>query len=240
MKVLQEFTSEPHTCHYLSDRQAMLHYSFVPEMSPQEYEDLMNNGHRKFGPIVFRPVCSACTQCRAVRVPVAEFQPNRSQKRAWKRNQDLEVRYAPASMDVARLDLYSRYHRFQNERKGWEAADSNPEEYALSYVKNPIPNVEISVWEKSVLRGIIHNDITPNTVSAIYHFHDPDCNDRSLGTYLILQAFELARVLQKRWVYLGYYVAKCGSLSYKTNYRPSEILEEDLTWQPYEAHTERG
>lgn len=234
MKVLQEFTTDPHTCHYLPEQQAMLHYSFVPEMTPQEYEDLMNTGYRKFGPVLFNPVCSACRQCRALRVPVAEFKPSRSQRRAWARNQDLEVRYAPASADVKRIELYTRYHRAQNQRKGWEAADGNAEEYALSYVKNPIPNVEISLWEQGrLLRGVIHNDITPNTVSAIYHFHEPELAQRSLGTCLILHSFELAKLLHKKWVYLGFFVSGCGSLSYKANFRPCEILDDNHQWTAY-------
>ena len=77
------------------------------------------------------------------------------------------------------------------------------------------------------------NDITPNTVSSVYHFHDPDCRDRSLGTFAIMQAIDLARRLEKRWVYLGYYVAGCASLSYKSHYRPCEILDSDGNWRPF-------
>jgi arginyl-tRNA--protein-N-Asp/Glu arginylyltransferase len=235
MRIMQEFTSEPHTCHYLPDQTAKLHYSFAPELSAEEYEHLMNTGHRKFGPIFFKPVCQACTQCRPMRVPIEEFTPSRSQRRAWKRNQDLEVRYAPASVDVKRLELYTRYHQAQNARKGWEAGDGDPDEYALSYVKNPVPNIEISLWEKgTILRGIIHNDVTPSTVSAIYHFHDPDCDERSLGTCLILHSFELGRMLKKKWLYLGYYVGQCGSLSYKANYRPCEIMDTSGVWRQFD------
>jgi arginyl-tRNA--protein-N-Asp/Glu arginylyltransferase len=230
MQVLQQFVTDPHSCHYLPEQVAMLHYSLAPAMTALEYEALMNSGHRKFGPVFFRPVCEGCTECRPLRVPTAEFKPSRSQRRAWKRNQDLRTQLAPASVDEMRLALYDRYHRSQNERKGWRADPSSASEYELSYVHNPIPNVEISLWEGAVLRAIIHNDVTPNTVSAIYHFHDPDFLDRSLGTYCILQSIDLARRLKKRWVYLGYFVAGCSSLSYKSLYRPCEIMKPDGKW----------
>ena len=231
MEVLQQFVTDPHRCHYLPVQVALIHYSVAPTMTAAEYEELMNRGHRKFGPVFFRPVCESCFECRPLRVLTFEFKPSRSQRRAWKRNQDLRVYLAPASVDATRLELYGRYHQAQNLRKGWESAPGSANEYALSYVHNPLSNVEISLWEGAALRAIIHNDITPNTVSAIYHFHDPDCLERSLGTYCVLQSIELARRLKKRWVYLGYHVAGCGSLSYKATYRPCEIMDKEGRWR---------
>ena len=70
-----------------------------------------------------------------------------------KRNEDLDVRCAPATVDSERLDLYTRYHRTQNALKGWEASDGSIDEYVLSYVKNPIQNIEISIWEKRRASG---------------------------------------------------------------------------------------
>jgi arginine-tRNA-protein transferase len=230
MRVLHQFASDPHTCHYLCDRQATLHYSLAPNMTANEYEDLMNKGYRKFGAIFFRPICGACTACRPIRVPIATFHPNRSQRRAMKCNEDLEIRCAPASVDEARIDLYRRYHDSQSDRKGWPDHPGDADEYTFSYVKNPVPNMEISVWERDKLRAVILNDITPRTVSAIYHYHDPECLDRSLGTFSVLQSLELARRLKKTWLYLGYYVSGCGSLSYKSNFRPCELMDEQGHW----------
>jgi arginine-tRNA-protein transferase len=234
MRVLHQFASDPHSCHYLPHQTATLHYSLAPNMSASEYEELMNRGYRKFGAIFFRPICGACSACRPIRVPIATFQPNRSQRRAWKRNQDLEIRYAPASVDDARMELYQRYHQAQADRKGWPDHAGDAEEYSFSYVNNPVPNIEISIWEKDKLRGVILNDVTPRTVSAIYHYHDPDCLDRSLGTFAVLQAIELARQKKKTWLYLGYYVAGCGSLSYKSNYEPCELMDETGVWRAME------
>jgi len=238
MQILQEFVTDPHRCHYLARETATLHYFLAPRMTAEEYEALMNSGHRKFGPVYFRPECANCVECRPIRIATADFKPNRSQRRAWKRNQDLQVRFAPATVDTQRLELYRRYHVAQNTRKGWEPYDGNAEEYAFSYVNNPVPNVEISLWEVNskgeTLRAVIHNDITPNTVSSIYHFYDPECRDRGLGTACILHSIELAHNLNKRWVYLGYYVTGCGSLAYKANFHPCEIMDASGRWTPFE------
>ena len=66
MQVLQEFVTDPHVCHYLPHETAKTQYYFAMQMTGEEYEDLMNNGHRKFGPIFFRPVCASCVQCRPI------------------------------------------------------------------------------------------------------------------------------------------------------------------------------
>ena len=183
MRVLQQFETEPHTCAYLPDREAVLEYQYVARMTPQEYEDRMNRGFRKFGPMIFRPVCGACTECRPIRIPVAEFQLDRSQRRAWKRNADLEIRLGAPAVDEERLELYHRYHEVQSNRKGWPETERDTREYAFSFVHSPIPGVEISMWEAGRLRAVVLTDVTPNVVSGVYHYYEPELADRSIGTY---------------------------------------------------------
>ena len=49
----------------------------------------------------------------AVRIPVARFAPDRSQRRCAARNDDLEVRITAAT---ARDDLFALYHRYLTHR----------------------------------------------------------------------------------------------------------------------------
>ena len=86
MVSLHTVTTSPHACSYLPDQTARLQYVFVASLSPDEYGELMLAGWRRFGRALFRPVCEACAACRPIRVSVAEFRPNSSQKRAWKAN----------------------------------------------------------------------------------------------------------------------------------------------------------
>jgi leucyl-tRNA---protein transferase len=228
---LQEFVTDPHPCAYLPDRLSCLEYTYAPALTAEQYEELMNQGYRKFGPMVFRPVCEGCLECRPVRIPVASFQPDRSQRRAWKRNQGLEVRYALPVVDAERLRLYRRYHAAQAKRKGWPGTRIDAQEYQASFVLNPVPAVEISLWEEGTLRAIVLTDVTPNVVSGVYHYHDPDLSDRSLGTACMLHTLELARKLEKTWAYFGYYVAGCGSLEYKARFRPCERQTPAGVWE---------
>jgi arginine-tRNA-protein transferase len=231
MLVLHAFTTDPHTCPYLHDRQAQEAYSFAATLDPQEYEDLMNQGYRKFGAVFFKPVCDGCNECRPIRVPVDRFTPDRSQRRAWKQNADLEIRCGLPVGDAQRVALYNRYHEARTREKGWPPHPTDEEEYELSFVCNPVPAVEISAWANGTLKAVILTDITPRVVSAVYHIYDPADEHRGLGTFCVLQTIELARRLGKQWVYLGFYVAGCSSMTYKARFRPCEIMGPDGVWR---------
>ena len=231
MRVLDQFSSGPETCQYLPDRQATQEYVRVAEIAPSEYEALMNRGWRKFGPMLFRPVCRACDECRPLRIPAGDFTPDRSQRRAWSRNADLSVRYETPTFDGARLDLYRRCQASQTELKDWPDAERTARSYKFQFLQNPLPAVEISVWEGDTLRAIALADVTPDVVSGVYHFHDPDCRERGLGTLVMLHTIELARRLGKAWAYFGFYVAGCPSMAYKARFRPNELLGPDGVWR---------
>ena len=217
---------------YLPDRQACLEYEFVAKLTPEAYEARMNQGWRKFGHLLFHPVCSACKECRPIRLRVNHFRPNRSQRRCAKRNADLEVRIGPPTLDTERLELYRRYHVAQTEMKAWPDQEVSVSDYAFTFVHSPLPTAEISVWEDSTLLAVALVDLTPNVVSAVYHYYDPDHAQRSLGTFTLLQVIDFARVQNKHWVYFGYYVAGCSSMVYKGRFQPSEVLGPDGVWQP--------
>ena len=235
MRVLQTIRTGPDTCTYLAEQQCTMENLVVAQLSPMEYEQKMNNGWRKFGPVLFRPICAQCKECRPLRIPVAEFVPSRSQRRALAKNATLEVRYGRPVVDERRLALYNRYHTKQEVQKGWPEGERSADDYAFSFVHNPVPAVEISVWEGGILRAIVLTDVTPSTVSGVYHYYEPEEQSYSLGTFAMLQTILLAQKLAKPWAYFGYWVAACPSLSYKANFQPCEILTEAGSWEAYSS-----
>lgn len=66
---------------------------------------------------------------------------------------------------------------------------------------------------------------------SIQSYYDPAYASHSLGKYTLLEQIALAKRLGLKWIYLGYYVEQCPSLSYKSDYTPSLQLngrpEED-------------
>lgn len=233
MIVVHTYTEEPDTCQYLPDRQATLEYVLVAQISPEEYEERMNCGWRKFGAFLFHPVCAACSECRPIRILADRFTPDRSQRRNLRDNADLTVRLARPTVDAARLALWRRYHAGQETFKGWPSHRTSAEDYAMNFVYNPIPAVEVSVYAGNRLVAVVLTEMTPNVVSGIYHYHDPAHRERGLGTFGILQTLTLAQRLGKPYAYFGYYVADCGSMNYKARFRPCQILGTDGGWHDF-------
>src|SRR5688572_19964420 len=86
MQSLLVYTPPPGACSYLPDETSRLTYELVGELSAAEYEARLLAGWRRFGFSLFRPTCPACRKCLSLRVPVATFTPDRSQRRATAAN----------------------------------------------------------------------------------------------------------------------------------------------------------
>src|SRR5665213_45517 len=80
-----------HRCAYLPDRVAQSRAFWAERMAPEVYHALMDAGFRRSGKLVYQPVCRGCRQCLPIRVPLATFQPSKSQRRSVRKNADLVV-----------------------------------------------------------------------------------------------------------------------------------------------------
>lgn len=235
MESLFRFVAPPSPCGYLPDQTWRLEYEQVGALTPAEYLERMRQGWRRFGDTLFRPRCRSCTACRAIRVLVDQFHPNRSQRRVAKLNADtIQLRIGLPSVSRAKLDLYDRFHAFQSEFKGWpwhlpkDAAD-----YANSFVENPFPVQEWCYYRDDHLVGVGYVDDLPGALSAIYFYYDPRERDRSLGTWNVLCILTEARRRRIPHLYLGYYVAGCRSMEYKGNFLPNQLRDVDGEWRDF-------
>src|SRR5262245_29969666 len=107
MESLFRFAAPPSPCGYLPDRLWSLENEIVASMSKEEYLQRMIEGWRRFGHTLFRPACPTCRACRALRVRVADFRPDRSQRRATKANEGaVELRIGEPAVTAEKLELY--------------------------------------------------------------------------------------------------------------------------------------
>jgi arginine-tRNA-protein transferase len=235
MESLFTFVSPPGKCGYLPDRVWQLHYEVVGQLSPAEYAQRLRQGWRRFGYSMFRPACPACRACQPMRVPVATFRPDRSQRRAWKANHaDVRIIIGTPGVTRAKLALYDKFHRFQHDLKGWPTHDGETAtDYVESFVDNPFPTQEWDYYLGDRLVGVGYVDQLPEALSAIYFYHDPDDRARSLGTFNVLSVLAAARALGVPHLYLGFYVEGCRSLEYKGRFRPNEVLGPEGAWVPF-------
>jgi hypothetical protein len=127
MEPAATFFSTVSPCEYLPDRLWQLRYELVPHLRPADYMQRLQQGWRRFGYVMFRPDCPSRRMCQSLRVPVATFRPNPSQRRAWKRNlREVTLRVGAPALSRDRLDLWARFHRHGHETKGWPAAGDDP------------------------------------------------------------------------------------------------------------------
>jgi arginyl-tRNA--protein-N-Asp/Glu arginylyltransferase len=254
MESLFRYVAAPHPCHYLPDQTQRMEYEYVAALTPAEYLQRMYEGWRHFGNVLFRPVCEECHACQAIRVCVADFRPDRSQKRVRKLNKGLIGLYIrEPSMTKEKLALYDRYHAFQAEAKAWpEHPARDVAGYAGSFVHQPFAIEEWCYYLGNDLVGVGYVDHLPSAppdrsplavinapspdrldggLSAIYFFYDPDERDRSLGTWNVLSIIEEARRRGLPYAYLGYYVEGCQSMAYKIRFAPYQLRHEDGTWR---------
>jgi len=231
------FVTPPHQCAYLPDETASLEYEGFHALTAAEYLARMESGWRRFGRATFRPRCAACDKCRPIRVDVARFRPDRSQRRAMKSNDGVvELRIGTPSVSREKLALHDRFHAFQADNKGWPYfGTKDVASYRESFIANPFPTQEWCYYLDSRLIGVGYVDDLPGALSAIYFFYDPEVRDRSLGTWNVLKIISCAEERSIPYVYLGYYVAGCRSMEYKARFVPNQTMGTDGQWRDFRS-----
>ncbi len=223
---LRFFLTPVHPCSYLSDRNAAtLFVDPDAEVNSNLYGQLAKLGFRRSGEHVYRPQCPTCTACKSVRIPVAHFEPSRSQRRTWTKNSDLSVSTMPATMVTEHYELYERYVSQRHPGGGMDM--STPDDYArfmLSDWSNTWMH-EFRCGKRLVAVAV--TDQFPEGWSAVYTFFEPQEASRGLGVYAILWQIKQLRRLGLPWLYLGYWIAECRKMAYKADFRPLEVHSGD-------------
>jgi arginine-tRNA-protein transferase len=97
--------------------------------------------------------------------------------------------------------------------------------------------MEYRVGDRLVGAGWL--DILPEGLSTVYFAFEPAEHKRSLGTFSALKEIELCQELGKPWYYLGYFVPGSPKMSYKTRFRPYQLLM-DGEWRDYGTQPPAG
>jgi arginyl-tRNA--protein-N-Asp/Glu arginylyltransferase len=212
--------TQPFSCSYLPEqKEQLLVFTDTGEPDEQQYELLIGAGFRRSGEQIYRPHCSACHACQAIRIPVSLFAPSKSQKRVLKRNQDLKMIVSESDG----IDYYPLYEQYINQRHHDGSMYPATMEQYQSFIKSRWASplfIEFYLMEKLVAVAV--TDQLPHSLSALYTFFAPHLAERSIGTLAILQQISLAARLKKQFLYLGYQVDECKKMNYKVNFLPHE------------------
>ena len=218
--------SPEHPCPYLPGRLSRTEAYQTDELDPQFYEKLLGQGFRRSGRLVYRPRCRGCSECRQVRVPVTDFKPSRSQRRVWRRNADITVDIHPPRVSDEKYVLFLEYLDDRHD----SAMARSIESFQDFLYDSPTETLEFEYRLGSRLVGVSIADRCPGGLSSVYMYFDPKSSERSLGTFSALWEMDYSRSAGLSFYYLGYFVAGCGAMEYKSRFRPYQVLVDTDRW----------
>ena len=230
---LNFFASTPEPCSYLDDRKSVSAFANPHmDMDMRTYNELIQHGFRRSGGYIYRPHCPQCQECISVRVPVRQHQYSRNEKRAIRRNADLQISVSHGRYRDEHFDLYRRY--INSRHNDGSMANPSKADYHRFLICDWTDTLFFEYRLNRILIAVAVCDLTESGLSAVYTFFDPDYASRSLGHFAILSQIHETRIRDLDFLYLGYWIRDCGKMNYKRRYKPLEAYLGDQ-WVPLDT-----
>ncbi|WP_028034587.1 arginyltransferase [Chelativorans sp. J32] len=239
----QFFLTAPSPCPYLEgqfERKVFTH--LVGAKAPELNDLLTQGGFRRSQNIAYRPACETCRACVSVRILAQQFKPSKNMQRVLKVNADLIGTAHRAEPSTEQYSLFRAYLDARHRRGGM--SDMTVLDYAMmvedSHVDTKIieyrrrgPDSFVTGKGEGELIAVALTDQMADGLSMVYSFYNPEMQERSLGTFMILDHIRRANAAGLPHVYLGYWVNGSRKMAYKVRFTPQEHLGPN-GWERYE------
>lgn len=240
----QFFLTAPSPCPYLEGQFERKVFTHLVGNKAAEMNDLLTQGgFRRSQNIAYRPACETCRACVSVRILAQEFEFSRSMRRVLQQNQDLVSTMSDAQPSTEQYSLFRTYLDARHRLGGM--SDMTVLDYAMmvedTHVDTKIieyrrrgPDSFITGKGEGELMAVALTDRMADGLSMVYSFFNPDMDERSLGTFMILDHIERTRAMGLPHVYLGYWVNGSRKMGYKMRFQPQEHLGPK-GWERYQV-----
>jgi len=230
----QFYLTSPSPCPYLPGKEERKVFTHIIGRRGRELNEILTQGgFRRSQTIAYRPACDLCNACVSVRVLVNEFSSSGNMRRIMKANRDLIGEVIPNRPSSEQYSLFRRYLDTRHSDGGM--ADMSVLDYAMMVEDSHVDTRIIEYRRRGIdsaitgrgegdLIAVCLTDEMSDGLSMVYSFYDPTLDDRSLGTFIILDHIRRATAMGLPYLYLGYWVEGSKKMAYKARFTPQERL----------------